>query len=67
MMKVIKEKSDRSDMVSILETLLVWVITVYIAYVMIYALAQNDPSFGRYGLPIIGALVVGIIAFLRKG
>ena len=66
-MKVIKTKKGEMNPGGIFATAVTIIITVYVVFEMIKAFVEADPSFGRYGWPILGALVIGIIAFLRSG
>ena len=59
-------KLAQGDVRNIFSTAIVIILTVYVSYAMISALVQSDPSFGRYGWPILAALVVGVIAFFRS-
>jgi len=51
----------------VVQTIFVLVITVYVVYSIIKAFTEADPEFARYGWPILGALVVGIIAYFKSG
>ena len=52
---------------NILVTTFVVIVTVYVAYQLIKGFSEDDPTFGKYGWTILGALVIGVIAFFKSG
>jgi hypothetical protein len=66
-MNLINSRQGQRDPRNIFVTAVTLVITVYVVFAMVKAFVESDPSFGKYGWPILGALVIGIIAFLRSG
>lgn len=56
----------QSNIGTVVSTIFSLVIAVYVVYAMIKAFVDADPSFGTYGWPILGALVIGVIAYFRS-
>ena len=43
------------------------IIGVFVLFQLVKALVASDPSFARYGWAIFGALVIGVIAYFKRG
>ncbi len=65
-MKLLNKKGEINPG-AIFATVVTIIISVYVVFVLVKAFVEMDPSFGRYGWPILGSLVIGVIAFLRSG
>ena len=51
---------------NLITTIVTLPIAVYIVFAMIKAFVEADPSFGTYGWPILGALVIGVVALFKN-
>jgi hypothetical protein len=46
-------------------TVMITIVTIYVAFVMIINFIQATPTFAIYGGAIIGALVFGAVAYFK--
>lgn len=59
--------TEKGNFAGIFITVIIIILTVYVSFAIIMQLVNADPSFAKYGLPILAALVVGVIAFFKSG